>query len=250
MKRKILYLIIAGFICTAFQFYAAAQDTPKKLFDLIPEVPKSYEETLEPDRCNKFTQFKEGIETAFKTITTELQELHPKVQAAMMSNPMIFASESLLNLMQYAGHEYFIELSEELPPLIANVEEKKRALMEELREIQEKVYKKHDCGKFPEGSAQSEACEDAYRQDLFREEVKAYNEYLTSVEPDLNQFHEKLRRFIMYIHNNITAIPDQTNEAVRFHILGAKQASNTFMVDFAMLIDIHCAYPEFIHEPE
>jgi hypothetical protein len=247
--KKIFFLISILLITFAYYQDAEAQDSPKKIFDLIPTIPKSYEETLDPERCQRLTQFKENIESVFKLITPALQELHPKVQAAMMSNPMIFANEAMLNLMQYGSHEYFEQLNEEFVRVKDIIEAKRTELYQNLSDINDEVNQKYKCD-FPAGSTQETECLKAKANELFSKEVKAYNQYLSDASPDLNELYLKLKKFILYIHDNITAIPDQTNDAVRFHILSANQISNTFIMEFTTLIDIHCIHPDFIHKPE
>lgn len=246
--KKIFLLIIMVFTISAYQQDTAAQESPKKIFDLIPAIPKSYKETIDPGNCQKLTQLKDNLETAFKAITPALQQLQPKVQSAMMSNPMIFANEALLNLMQYASHEYFEQLNEEFLCVKDSIETKRTLLRQKLSDINDKVSQKYKCD-FPAGSPQETACLKARANELFSEEVKAYNQYLSDASPDLNKLYQKLKKFIMYIHGNISAITDSANDAVRFHVLSANQISNTFITDFTAFIDIHCEHPNFIHKP-
>lgn len=152
--------------------------------------------------------------------------------------------------MQYGSHEYFTDVSEDIFKVKTIVEEKRQELVEKLEANEIQVSEQYNCGQFAEGSSQSQLCDKQLRGALFETSVAIYNTYLTSVEQDLVQCHEKLRKFIYYINSNITALPDKSNDAVRFYIYDASTASNLLISNFLQLIDIYCPHPEFIKKPD
>lgn len=247
-KNKIYSVIV--FSVLVFNSTVIPQVSSKEIFDLVPAVPKNYYETFESGNCADYKLATEHLMNASQSITPALQQLQPKVQNAIMSNPMIMTNESLLNLMQYGSHEYFTDVSEDMFRVKSIVEEKRRELVEKLEANEIQISEKHNCGQYPAGSPQEQMCDNKVRGEIFETGVAIYNTYLTSVKQDLVQFHEKLRKFIYYIDSNIKGLPDKSNDAVRFYIYDASTASNLLISNYLQLIDIHCPHPEFIKKPD
>ncbi len=246
--KLISKITLAGFLFCFFYLSAYAQQSPKQIFDLMPDIPKNYNESIDPGNCSKFNSLKNKLEETNPIITRTLQELQPKVQTAMMQNPMVMADEAIINLMQYASHEYFTIITEENMKVNNIISEMKSAFNEELQQTKQSIEAKYDCGKHMAGSPQEEACDNARKNELFEKSVKLYNEYLKEIEPDLLNYKAILKKCIMYLHDNITAVKEKNNDVARYYISNANFYANLLITGFP-LNDIHCEHPNFIPMP-
>lgn len=224
-----------------------SQENPKKLFDLILNVPINYQETIDITNCNNLKNLNGKLENEFKVITKSLQELQPKVQTAMMQNPSIMSNESLINIIQVTGHEYFSDLNDEMIRVQVIINEKRNELINKLDESEQKIDEKYNCGQFATGSPEETNCDNGRKREIHSEDVKIYNEYLKEVKSDLDSYKEKIKKLVVYVNDNINAIPDKSNDAVKFYVFGACQLTNQHIINFIQVIDIHCSHPEFIY---
>lgn len=147
MKKKIIYIILGGFMCFAFSSFAQAQDSSagkKEKLHLLIQERLQQGLGLSPDQAKKFSEIMKKYHQKRRELREQMRSYRSQLESASSSNDAAQASQVVSNLqktrqeMEKIDDEQFKEIK---PMLTPQQQAKYFLMMEDIRREMKQIKK-------------------------------------------------------------------------------------------------------------